>query len=442
MSCPIVRDTKTVPCWLAEYDGELYYLGIQTDISADFDPPYLGHRVLVEGVVKDAPRICGGIVLEPVAASPLPELDATCNTILPAEDRYQVPFAPRPPGPSGGRLAFDPPPGGARPAAPERAGPQDFALEYDFDTAVMGRHSGTLTQIFNYAQKTNARRIRITGHRGASLLSDGSTMTERAELAEIRARETAKLLVGAGLDAASLDVSWSSELEAAGWRRRLARPPHDRSSRALSEPPRDARYSWRTLAAAVHFHAPQLRLAPIAHVTAAVNLDGELRDLREIDRARAVDLDVGGVARVVVCGNVAAAVDREFAALGLALQRRVARAVHGHLGGRRAFERARRDVPGAGDRDLASARAAVQCEVARARDRSVQRRRGRHFRVEVAAAVQPQVDGSVFREARAHEHLDRGAAAPAAPEVAPVGGCRRSRCRRPARCGSSRAARP
>jgi outer membrane protein OmpA-like peptidoglycan-associated protein len=213
VSCPIVRDTKTVPCWLAEYDGETYYLGIQTDISADFDPPYLGHRVLVEGVVKDAPRICGGIVLEPVAASPLPELDTTCNTILPAEDRYQVPFAPRPPGPSGGRLAFDPPPGGARPAAPERAGPQDFALEYDFDTAAMGRHSGTLTQIFNYAQKTKARSIRITGHRGATLLSDGSTMTERAELAEIRARETGKLLVGAGLDAASFDISWSSALE-------------------------------------------------------------------------------------------------------------------------------------------------------------------------------------------------------------------------------------
>ena len=43
VSCPIVRDTKTVPCWLAEYDGELYYLGIQTDVSAEFHPPYLGH---------------------------------------------------------------------------------------------------------------------------------------------------------------------------------------------------------------------------------------------------------------------------------------------------------------------------------------------------------------------------------------------------------------
>src|SRR5581483_7358256 len=65
-SCPIVQDTKTVPCWLSEYKGELYYLGIQTDISADFHPPYLGHKVLVEGVISNEPRICGGIVLKPV----------------------------------------------------------------------------------------------------------------------------------------------------------------------------------------------------------------------------------------------------------------------------------------------------------------------------------------------------------------------------------------
>jgi hypothetical protein len=51
VSCPIVQDTPTVPCWLSEYEGEQYYLGIQTDISADFDPPYLGHQVLVERIL-------------------------------------------------------------------------------------------------------------------------------------------------------------------------------------------------------------------------------------------------------------------------------------------------------------------------------------------------------------------------------------------------------
>jgi hypothetical protein len=61
VSCPIVRDTRSVPCWLTEQGGELYYLTIQSDVSAEVQPPMLGHQVLVEGVVSDKPRICGGM---------------------------------------------------------------------------------------------------------------------------------------------------------------------------------------------------------------------------------------------------------------------------------------------------------------------------------------------------------------------------------------------
>src|SRR5687767_4567280 len=112
VSCPIVRDTKTVPCWLAEYEGQTYFLTIQTDVSAPVNPPWLGHRVLVEGVVSNEPNICGGRVLKPVTLSVLPELDGSCNTILPAEDRFNLTFEPpRPPGPSMGRLAFTYPDG-------------------------------------------------------------------------------------------------------------------------------------------------------------------------------------------------------------------------------------------------------------------------------------------------------------------------------------------
>ncbi|HET9832672.1 MAG TPA: hypothetical protein VFP91_13205, partial [Vicinamibacterales bacterium] len=48
VSCPIVRDTASVPCWLAEYEGELYFLTIQSDVTSPVTPPWLGHRVLVE----------------------------------------------------------------------------------------------------------------------------------------------------------------------------------------------------------------------------------------------------------------------------------------------------------------------------------------------------------------------------------------------------------
>ena len=201
ISCPIVRDTPTVPCWLAEYGGELYYLGIQTDVSAEFHPPLLGHKVLVEGTVKDGPRICGGIVLEPLKISPLAELDGTCNTILPAEEQYTVPFAPRPPGPSGGRLAFDAAPGAPRPAPAPLTGPQEFVLYYDFDMLVGGRHSTPLSRIYEYASAQRKPKLAISCHRGSTLLSDRALIAEREGLGVERARELVKLLRGAGLEA-------------------------------------------------------------------------------------------------------------------------------------------------------------------------------------------------------------------------------------------------
>jgi len=224
VSCPIVRDTPTVPCWLAEYRGELYYLGIQTDVSAEFHPPLLGHKVLVEGAVKDGPRICGGIVLEPVKISPLAELDGTCNTILPAEEQYTVPFAPRPPGPSGGRLAFDGTPGTTRAAPAPLTGPQDFVLYYDFDLPVAGRHAGVLGRIYDYASSLRNPKIGITCQRGATLLSDGTLLAEREDLPQLRAQELAKLLHGAGLAESALHAESSAKLPAADgnadWQRR------------------------------------------------------------------------------------------------------------------------------------------------------------------------------------------------------------------------------
>ena len=205
VSCPIVRDTATVPCWLSEHDGELYYLGIQTDVSADFDPPFLGHDVLVEGVVSDQPRICGGIVLDPVRVSPLAEFNANCNTILPAEDRFTVPFAPRPPGPSGGRLAFERPPREAEVLLPPYE-PREFLLHYDFDMLIMGRHAARLGDILEYAEAIDATRITIVGYSGATLLSNGQTMTEDGALAEKRAREVSRLLSQAGLHEVSFSI--------------------------------------------------------------------------------------------------------------------------------------------------------------------------------------------------------------------------------------------
>ena len=210
VACPIVRDTSTVPCWLAEYEGELYFLTLQTDVSAPVTPPWLGHRVLVEGTTApNKPRICGGIVLEPVVLSVLPELDAACNTaVLPAEDRYNLTFEPpRPPGPSAGRLAF----AGASTPPPPAETPRTFTLRYDFDGLIVFRHAGELTSILDSAKARSARVVAITGNRGSVLLSDGTTLVEKPAMARRRAEQVAELLRGAGLTNVEYRVRWHDE---------------------------------------------------------------------------------------------------------------------------------------------------------------------------------------------------------------------------------------
>ena len=60
----------------------------------------------------------------------------SCNQILPAEERYNLTFEPpRPPGPSGGRLAFNTLPMPTQPVAVKKE-PQHYTLDYDFDGMV------------------------------------------------------------------------------------------------------------------------------------------------------------------------------------------------------------------------------------------------------------------------------------------------------------------
>ncbi len=208
VSCPIVRDTKTVPCWLSEYEGEMYFLTLQTDVSAPVNPPWLGHKVLVEGVVSNEPSICGGRVLKPLTLSVLPELNGSCNTMLPAEDRYNLTFEPpRPPGPSKGRLAFgDPTPRNA--ATGQEGARREFTLQYEFDGTVVFRHAQILQQILDAANAGHATEVKVTGYRSASRLSNGTVMAERENIDRQRAEQIRELLKGAGLTNVKYALEW------------------------------------------------------------------------------------------------------------------------------------------------------------------------------------------------------------------------------------------
>jgi hypothetical protein len=170
--------------------------------------------VLVEGTAaRDRARICGGVVLEPVVLSVLPELDAACNTaVLPAEDRFNLTFEPpRPPGPSAGRLAFADAAAPPTPAEP----PRTFTLRYDFDGLIVFRHAGDLTAVFDAARARRARTVAITGHRGSVLLTNGTTIEEQPAIARRRAEQVATLLRGAGLVDVEYRVRWDDDAGAA-----------------------------------------------------------------------------------------------------------------------------------------------------------------------------------------------------------------------------------
>jgi hypothetical protein len=194
VTCPIVRDTRTQPCWLAEYDGELYYLGQQGGVANDFYPPQLGHLALVEGTVGTG-RVCGGTPLQPVKVSVLRELTPACRTMLPAEDGIEAPPAV-------------PAPRGAAPSWVKRDGPRDVTLYFDFDSDFLSLHvTVALTELAQLVADAGGARVEVTGYRGASRLSNGELLSEREGMGGTRARKVADTLTGLGVPAARIAVN-------------------------------------------------------------------------------------------------------------------------------------------------------------------------------------------------------------------------------------------
>lgn len=234
IACPIVMDTLDVPCWVAEHEGERYFLTVQTGrgggaTSYPFSP-MVRHRVLVEGTVSDEPRICGGIVLRDAKLSPLVDVDPECGKIAPGEGFRTK--GPRPIGPDG-----DPPGPRESTAVQNRAAnvsretrekeyrervaarqPQEFEVKYFFDSNYLPfpLEQRVVDEAAQYATDIKASRVEITGYRGMTILSNGQSATEEAGLAQARAQKIADILAFFEVPRAKMAVMWQEEPAHAG----------------------------------------------------------------------------------------------------------------------------------------------------------------------------------------------------------------------------------
>lgn len=202
ITCPLYRNGET-RCWLAERGKVVYYIGRYGSGSA----PQLLHKILIEGTVADEPPSCGGIVLRPVHITVLPEIDYSCNTVLPDNgDRptergfYDLPTAQQ--------LVIDDP-------VPMPTGPfsdQRFVGVFDYDSSFLNTGLQELVETAaDYAVASNASHVKVTAHVAKSRLDDGRILVEDKALAKVRAQEVATALTGLGVDPANLEVTWIDE---------------------------------------------------------------------------------------------------------------------------------------------------------------------------------------------------------------------------------------
>jgi hypothetical protein len=153
-------------------------------------------------------------VLKPVVTSVIPELDPSCNTMLPAEEGIDAPEARRGPGPSSVRPGEGAPPPSPPSAPSPPFQPREFTLPFDFDNDFMpGRVTRVVGDAVRYAKAIGSTRIDVTSFRGATLLSNGETLIENPLIAERRAKKLQTILVGLGVPATSMSVTWKTDPE-------------------------------------------------------------------------------------------------------------------------------------------------------------------------------------------------------------------------------------
>jgi outer membrane protein OmpA-like peptidoglycan-associated protein len=216
VACPLLRDT-TPNCWIARSGGETYFIGAQRGPNDSY-LPQMKHQVLVEGVVTDEPRVCGGIVMRPLRVSVLPELDASCDgPVLPADGLTPPALPARGSTPSAAPPSDVLGPVGSFMRTPVPLPPftnREFRIDFDFGTDILtDQMQRRVIETLTYGVTAGAKAYVIRGYPAATLLSNGQVLEEAARLGEQRARKMADLFANLGAPRERLQVEWASTPE-------------------------------------------------------------------------------------------------------------------------------------------------------------------------------------------------------------------------------------
>ena len=212
VTCPVAQDTgeRSDVCFFVRHGGTRY--GI--DSPPDWGNPQLGHKLLVEGIVREGEQECGGISIEG-RASVMPELSGDCNEIAPATPEILALKLGRRPDITDEQRAMI----AADPASslqimrlralpvPEVALDRTETIYFPFESdRASGPDALMLVELAQLAKATSEVEISVRAFRGASQLDNGEVLVEREDMAQRRGEKIAAILTGLGAPEGSVDL--------------------------------------------------------------------------------------------------------------------------------------------------------------------------------------------------------------------------------------------
>jgi hypothetical protein len=204
IACPAYRDTdagRKSGCWLATSRVD----GLRYDITRSPTKPDWNHGVLVEGrVAEGATDTCGGIVLDPVRVSVLP--DACSRLMLPAQGAPGIRF--------GLPTRNVRPPHEAREIFVKGDSPKLIQVPFDYgnDFTIYQLADYYMQQATLFAMDTRPSRVEVIGYAATTpWVVAGRTLQEDPALAQLRADRVATWLRLTGVDPAIIEVRVGKE---------------------------------------------------------------------------------------------------------------------------------------------------------------------------------------------------------------------------------------